>query len=59
MSSPAPPEVRQCRIAGDPNYGAVAVRSGVPQFAWGVFHPTNGGHWETSDTPVADWKVLA
>jgi hypothetical protein len=58
-SAPAPNEVRQCQDQGTPQYGAVAVRSSLPAFAWGVFHPTNGGHWETNDDLVGDWKVIS
>lgn len=52
------PEVRQCQDTTDPNYGAVAVQSGVNQFAWGVFHPVSGGHWDTNDEITKTWTVL-
>lgn len=59
MTDPqTPPEARQCLNLNDANYGAVAVKSGVPGFAWGVFHPANGGHWEASDDAVETWKLM-
>jgi hypothetical protein len=58
--TPAPmPEVRQCQDPASPFYGCVAVKSGVPTLAWGVFNPKNGGHWDNDDSIVKDWKVMA
>ena len=58
MTAPTPPEVRQCQNPEDTQFGSVAVKSAVPGFAWGVFNPANGGHWETNDEVVRSWKVL-
>jgi hypothetical protein len=51
------PEVRQCTAPEHTLFGAVAVKSALPQFGWGVFHPANGGHW-AGDDDVEDWPVL-
>lgn len=53
-----PPEVRQCTDPDDWRFGSIAVASSVPGFAWGVFNPSSGGHWESDDKTVADWPVL-
>jgi hypothetical protein len=58
MTAPAPPQVRQCQDSTDPNYGCVAVKSAVPGWAWGVFNPASGGHWEPTDAVVDSWKVI-
>jgi len=52
------PEVRQCQDIESPHYGSVAVKSGLQQFAWGVFNPMIGGHWDTDDTEVGTWTVM-
>jgi hypothetical protein len=55
----AAPEVRQCQDTESQYYGYVAVKSDVPQFAWGVFSPTIGGHWEIDDSIVGSWAMMA
>jgi hypothetical protein len=58
MTQPTPPEVRQCRDTSDVNFGCVAVATPHPNFAWGVFNPATGGHWESNDETVKTWKVV-
>lgn len=53
-----PPQVRQCTDPADPQFGAVAVTAAVPGWAWGVFNPVNGGHWETNDSIVGAWTLM-
>ena len=54
-----PPEVRQCQDTTDPQFGAVAIKSDLIGIAWGVFHPSRGGHWISNDAEVENWKVIA
>jgi hypothetical protein len=58
VTAPAPPEARQCQQQGDPNFGCVAVKAAVPGWAWGVFNPATGGHWEQTDATVSNWAVI-
>lgn len=57
--APVLPEVRQCQDPDNWQYGCVAVKSNLPGLAWGVFSPTNGGHWEESDDTVGAWPVVS
>lgn len=58
------PEVRQCTDEEDRNFGCVAVKSKTPFGAWLVANPGTptinaaGGHWESDDVTVENWKVL-
>ena len=60
VAAPPPlPEVRQCQVEDDPLYGCSAIKSALPLFAWGIFNPMTGAHWEENDARVQDWKVLS
>lgn len=59
------PEVRQCTDEESRNFGCVAVKSAVPFGDWLVSNPgvvsmnSAGGHWESDDSTVKDWKVVS
>ena len=55
MTTPTPPEVRQCQDDENYLFGASAVKG---DGKWGVMHPVNGGHWAT-ESDVAEWEVLS
>jgi hypothetical protein len=56
MTASALPEVRQCQDDTNYLFGAVAVRTTMPD-GWGVMSVANGGHHST-DEEVADWAVI-
>ena len=58
MAAKNAPEVRQCQNPDDPQFGAVAVKSDRADYAWGVFHPRTGGHWDENNDAVQDWAPL-
>lgn len=46
----------EAALAEIEEYGQADVWVAVsdrPGFRWGVFHPRNGGHWESTDSVVA------
>lgn len=56
------PEVRQCVDPDDSMFGAVAVKSAIPGYDWGVMTTNNGGHnastGSTEAKAVEAWPVL-
>lgn len=56
-------DVRQCRIEGHRDLGAVAVRVEAEPgtILWGTFHPAYAGRWADDDTVVdieSNWTPM-
>ena len=52
------PAVYQCQDPTSIYYGAVAVASENPNWAFGVFHPLTGAAWFKSARTVQKWTLM-